>query len=380
MTPVRKSLNIWPPLPIVIYHNTWYSDEDESIIAALAHHDRVSEISLTCPFLEERFATVIRGPFPALTLLRLGSSGRMVLPEAFLGESAPSLQNVTFNSIAFPALPKLLLTTSHLVTLRLWRIPSIGYISPEAMAACLVALPNLEHLSIDYEIWTSHPNQTNPPPFTCTVLPTLTTFHFKGASKYLDDFIARFDAPVLQAFIITVKGPIVHLSQLYRFISRAERFRLPTRVMVNFDFSFADIKLLPSDSFNLIISCGGRVSSMALVCQELSPFLSHVGRLELHGQPITMNMDPSQWLELFHPLLAVQSLCVSERLVPLIAPALQELTGARAIEVLPELRILFLGGCQPSRSVQEAIESLVAARQLSNHPVVIPQLYPALDD
>ncbi|KAH9985806.1 hypothetical protein BJV74DRAFT_846353 [Russula compacta] len=318
----------------------------------------------------------MRGPFPALTHLHLGStsSGRMILPDAFLGESAPSLQIVAFNGIAFPALPKLLLTTSHLVTLRLRRIPNIGYISPEAMAACLVALPNLEHLGIEYEDWMiSHPKQTTSPPFTRTVLPTLTTFHFEGASKYLDDFIARFDAPVLQTFLITLNGPIFHISQLYRFITQAERSRLPTRAMVNFSIWIAYIKLLASDSFNLIIRRGGRVWSIALVCQELSPFLSHVERLGLHGQPNTINMDPSQWLELFHPFIAVQSLHVSMHIMPLIAPALQELTGARAIEVLPELRILSLEKCQPSRSVQEAIESFVAARQLSNHPVVIQQ-------
>ena len=86
-TPVRKSLNIWPPLPIAIYHDIkgFDEDEDDSIIAALGHRDRVTEIYLTFVFLGKRFAAAMRGPFPALTHLDFGSHIRMVLPEAFLG-------------------------------------------------------------------------------------------------------------------------------------------------------------------------------------------------------------------------------------------------------------------------------------------------------
>ncbi|KAH9985826.1 hypothetical protein BJV74DRAFT_846454 [Russula compacta] len=64
--------------------------------------------------------------------------------------------------------------------------------------------------------------------------------------------------------------------------------------MVNFDI-FIWISLLLSDGFRLTIRCSEGVTSMALVCQELSPFLSHVERLELHrprDQPNAMNMDP----------------------------------------------------------------------------------------
>ena len=379
MTPVRKSLNIWPPLPILIQHDTRCSDGDESITAALAHRDRVSEISLTCPFLKERFATLMQRPFPELKYVCLVPSERMDLSEAFLGGSAPSLRAVVLHRIAFPALPKFLLSTGHLVGLELWSIPNTGYISPEAMTTCLAGLPLLEHLRIEYESSASRPNQTNPPPFTRTVLPTLISFHFGGASMYLDDLTARIDAPALQTLLIKLSGPTYRVSQLSGFISRAERPKLPTRVMVKFYELFAYFKFFPSDSFSLTIRRGGGLSLIALVCQELSPFLSHVERLELHDRyfpqfhPNDMNMDTLQWLELFQPFISVQSLCVSTRLVPLIAPALQELTGARAIEVLPELHILFLEEGQPSRSVEKAIEAFTATRLLLNHPVVIRQ-------
>ena len=243
------------------------------------------------------------------------------------------------------------------------------------MATCLAALPNLEHLRIEYESSRSRLSQTNPPLLTRAVLPTLTSFQFGGASMYLDDFIARIDAPALQTLLIDFTGPIFHIPQLYRFISRTERPNLPTRAMVNFEV-LTYIRLSPSDGFNLTISCGEGVSSMALVCQELSPFLSHVERLELYGRyhsrhPNSMNLDLPQWPELFQPFIAVQSLCVSTQLVPLIAPALLELTVARVIEVFPELRILFLGSYQPYSSAQEAIEPFIVVCQRSGRPIVV---------
>jgi hypothetical protein len=79
----------------------------------------------------------------------------------------------------------------------------------------------------------------------------------------------------------------------------------------------------------------------------------------------------SDWLELFHLFAAVQSLYVSENLVPFVAAALQELTGGLAVEVLPALRILSLEGLQPSGPVQDGIGLFVAARQLSDCPVAI---------
>jgi hypothetical protein len=82
-------------------------------------------------------------------------------------------------------------------------------------------------------------------------------------------------------------------------------------------------------------------------------------------------MDSSLWLELFHLFIAVQSLYVTKELVPPIAAALQELGEGRTMEVLPALRNLFFEGLQPAGPVQKAMQSFVASRQLSDHPVVI---------
>jgi hypothetical protein len=91
-----------------------------------------------------------------LTYLSLGrvkevGDDDVVLLDEFLGGSAPSLQMLLLERIAFPALPSLLSSTPQLITLRFSSVPSIGYISLEVMATCLVALPNLKQLGIEFK-------------------------------------------------------------------------------------------------------------------------------------------------------------------------------------------------------------------------------------
>ncbi|KAH9996176.1 hypothetical protein BJV74DRAFT_828694, partial [Russula compacta] len=65
----------------------------------------------------------------------------------------------------------------------------------------------------------------------------------------------------------------------------------------------------------------------------------------------------------------VQDLYIHDELRPLVARALQELTGERATEVLPTLRRLFFRGPSLPGSIREDIQKFIAARQHSNHPV-----------
>ena len=79
-------------------------------------------------------------PFPTLIHLKLAPSYIYPLPflsDGFLGRSAPHLRSLELHSIAFPALPKLLLSAADLVDLTLRNIPNSGYVSPEALLTCL---------------------------------------------------------------------------------------------------------------------------------------------------------------------------------------------------------------------------------------------------
>src|SRR6267154_82409 len=120
-----------------------------NIITALKQHNRMFKTSIwgMQNLLLKAFVT-IKKPFPALTSLTLELNDTMapVLPRSFLGGSAPCLQSLKLRSIPFLTLGKLLLSTSHLVTLHLWNIPQSRYISPEAMATCISALTRLKEL------------------------------------------------------------------------------------------------------------------------------------------------------------------------------------------------------------------------------------------
>jgi hypothetical protein len=68
--------------------------------------------------------------------------------------------------------------------------------------------------------------------------------------------------------------------------------------------------------------------------------------------------------------MAVKNFHISEKIVPFIAPALQELVGERVTAALPALECVFLDELRASGPVMDAIRPFVATRQLSTHPIV----------
>ena len=384
---MKKLLEIWPPIPISLryYPTNW---GDANIIAALEHRDRVSDIVFyweKFPELE-RFAAVMQEPFPALTSLMVAShrSPALVLPEAFLGRSAPSLRAVTVERIDFPALPRLLLSAPHLVSLKLDTIPVSASISPESMATCLATSINLENLDIGFQAPSSHPGYTPPPPFSRAVFPSLSSFKFKGISGHLEDFVARIDCPILRTLLITFKGSNLHVPQTLGFVNRAPRFTLPESAVFKLRISVLSLKFGPSDRFALEIICDNLIEgewTVPLICRKLSPLLSHVACLDLHGvsnpwPPWWYFTHPMRWLEFFRPFIATQSLRVSYNLGHCLSQKLREITREADAGLLPELRTLFLEGSQSLVSAPAAWEPFVAARQLSGRPLDVQPWVP----
>ena len=233
-TPVRETIDAWPLLPIVVLgygHATWGVD---NIIAAVGHNDRICKLDLLgVPYSQmENVFAAMQQPFPALEDLRLYlESETEVVPASFLGGSAPRLQSLYLDRIPFPGLPKLLLSATHLVSLNLANIPHSGYFSPEAMATGLSALTSLETLIVEFESPRSRPD----PPLTRTLLPVLIDFVFKGVSEYLDDLVARIDAPLLNELQITFFYQLIFdTPQLTQFISRTPNFNPCDHALVQF--------------------------------------------------------------------------------------------------------------------------------------------------
>ena len=163
-TPAREMLDIWPVLPIFIRLFGLDAGEGvDNVVAALEHSDRVHEIYVedASNSALETLVAAMQGPFDELIHLDLSSleETASVLPDSFLGGTALRLRSLSLRSIPFPALPKLLLSASDLVSLGLWDIPDSGYISPEVMVACLSTLTRLADLYIQFRSPRPHPDQ-----------------------------------------------------------------------------------------------------------------------------------------------------------------------------------------------------------------------------
>jgi hypothetical protein len=384
-------LDIWPALPIIIERGDGFLGEEEAdnVVAALKHPDRVRRIDLWCTTISPldrfaHFAAAMNEPFPELTVLYFGSQDTaLVLPDSFLGGSAPRLQTLYFGGISFPAIPKLLSSASDLVTLRLWSIPHSGYISPEAMVTALSALTRLEDLSIGFRSPRSRPDQPSPPRSIRTVLPALNVFRFRGVSEYLEDLTSRIDAPLLRILYIAFFNQLIfNTPRLCSFISRAEKLRPQSQARMTFYASTVEFfhGTLGRTRLTLVIQCKAsdwQLSSLSQVCD--SPFLSfNVEHLEIGdseasyiGPHSQEDVESAQWLELLRSFTTVKRLSLSEKFTPLVVPALVELSGERIMDVLPALQCIFLSETSLSGPAKEGFAQFLAARKLSGHPVAV---------
>ena len=392
-TPVRETLDVWPPLPISISAydpENWVGD---NIIAALEHNDRISEFQFSfVPSAEiyKVLASMLK-PFPALTRLELvlrGTYEGLLVSASFLGGSAPRLRTLILDRIPFLGLTNLLLSAVQLVHLQLWNIPHLGYFSPEAMVTCLSVLTRLECLDIRFKSARSHPNRRRnsrrPAPQTRILLPFLAEFGFSGSSEYSEVLVARIDAPLLDKLgIIFFHEQIFDTPQLSQFIARTPKFNSVDEAHVVFSYYQVLIRLpqpFDGDLYlavrytgqNWLLSCTAQLYRLSFPWS----LISTVERLYIFetviSNPVCQNyIDSHHWLELLDPFTTVKDLYISWEVLPRITPALQELVGERVTEVLPALRNLFLEKTLPSGTVQEGIQQFIDARQRAIYPVDI---------
>jgi hypothetical protein len=387
-TPARKMLNIWPLVPIDVScngHKKWGVD---NIIAALEHSDRIWDLDfIDTPSPRSQFHKVLAAmqqPVPMLRrlLLWFEDGTAPVVPDSFLGGSAPQLETLSLSRIPFPGLPILLLSTTHLVDLILSTIPHSGYISPEAMVTGLSALTGLERLTIRFESHRSRPDlkSRRPPPLTRTILPALNSLELKGASEYLDDVVAQIDAPLLNYFRITFfYQPTFETPRLAQFISRTPKLKAHNKARVFFCNEYVSLETVDKRLL-LEISCGRsdwQFSSLAQVCsssfpQAFIPTVEHLYFLENGYWRLQHDIEINQWLELLRPFSGVKHLYICSGFIRSIAPALQDLVGERVTEVLPALQTLFLDKMlSPKLDPEVIFGKFVAARELASHPITI---------
>ena len=388
---VAKKLDIWPQLPIALdmFLDTLQPSDLNNITAALKYHHRVRRINIYCVSNSVLKAFgAMKNPFPALTEMTLESNAPypQVLPDSFLLGSAPRLQTLTLRGISFPALPKLFLSTSDLVELYLDHVPPSGYVSPEALAAGLSMLPRLKKLSLLNQSPPSWDDSPRPPRFTRGVLPSLTFFEFHGHSQYLERIVSWIEGPLLDDAWIKFSDQLAFdAPQLRHFFSRTETFKAPHRADMLFSKDNVSVALfwrngiVDQQKLHLTIPCSRsswQISAITHVCSSPLPPLPTLQRLGIYQSESWKpewqdNIVNTLWLQLFQPFSSVKNLFLSKKLVQLVAPALQELTGGRVAEVLPALQNIFLHDPEPSDAVKEAMGQFIAERQLSDCPVAV---------
>ena len=424
-TPVRDTIDIWPELPLHIEVD-WLNlprlpmegspsssslsggvedlrggddgdvlsskvadDADQkeldNIVAALERRDRVDDIRLLlsddhhASTIEKVFAAM-QEPFPKLKSLHIHARGPSVeivtvFPDSFL---APRLQNLELICSPFPGLPKLLLSATHLVDIHLQDIPHSGYFSPEAMVTALSTLTSLKMLFLKFVSPQSRPDRESrrPPPLTRSILPVLTLLVLHGVIEYINDFLARIDAPRIYELVLVFFNQIVFdAPQVIQFINRTPTFKAPEKAHVAFQDDTPVVSLTYGPGYGSgFVRVGVRcteldwqISSMEQVCTWCLPSLSTLEDLyvEATGWKADRqdNIENALWLELLQPFAVVKNLYLSEQVTPHIVPAMEELVGGRATELLPALQNIFLRGLEASGPVQKGIEKFVAARQ-----------------
>jgi hypothetical protein len=421
----NEALDIWPAFPIIIRIADLNTDLGDNLLTAFKQRDRICEIhidNVSDDWMDE-LELVMKGPFPALTVLDIQSGGEqeLLLSDSFLGGSAPSLRSLYLQGIGYRALPKLLSSAPGLVRLHLVDIPD-WYFPPEAMVDSLSSLTRLEQLELHFHFAPrSNHASRRLPPLTRTVLPVLTSLAFRGEGEYLDHLFAHTHFPQLNDVDITFCPPVIFdVSQISRFIGHTEAFEVSDQAHILFNRDVAEVTVSSSKgatddtSLRLSIRCRDSVfqlNSLKWACRPFPPrFPTHTVRLDhlgLPAQSITGNVETrwrtvfqpftavenlylvrtlgvaqslsgnveTRWQTVFQPFTAVENLYLNREIAEYVIFALQEHTAEQGVvtELFPALQSIFIESLESVKSgpAQEAIEKFVAARELSGRPVTV---------
>ena len=386
--PVSKSLDCWPLLPLVVNYGgspileTPAPEDEDDIMAALKHSDRVRSISLTVTNSLLKKLSTISEPLLELAELVLYSPDnvQLTLPSAF--RSGQRLRTLHLTQIAIPALPQLLSPAAGLVDLQLHEIPGVGYFSPEAFANALSGMTQLRSLSFHFLSFPPRRSYLSSPPQPGqrAVLPALSRLKYRGTSKYLDTFVARIDAPCLGDIDISFFfQPTMDAAQLGQFIERmeiqaslrqADVFTSANTTSISFSEPGTHLRLA------LQISCAQvdwQLSSMTQICNHFSHFLSRVTDLGISStQPPsgTDAVDRERWAEIIRAFNGAVVLRVTGTLAADILRTLSLTVGEP--NVLPALHTLHVTELGPEHAaLRKAAESFSTSRRLSGHPVEV---------
>ena len=259
--------------------------------------------------------------------------------------------------------------------------------------------PRFRSLFIGFRSAPSLPRQITLPPVTRALLPALTYFEFRGASKYLEEFASRIDSPRLTQIYIGCSHRLIdscvdfQVAQLFQLLDRSGDPKLalirrasvdffPTRVMFFMNphpVGPPVMDMRPESEDGTVkgfINCHeeSQISHVAHMFSQPSALLSDVVHLDLSLSWANADRQDDEWLHLFRQLSTIRTLFVFGLFPGRIALALNDCSAEMVAEVLPVLSVICIDG-QPV----SCIEKFIAARQLSGCPVTIVETHERLE-
>lgn len=372
-TPADDTLGIWPALPLLIQGTISSASDADNTTTMLDYSDRMRSINFEISISQCGYVSAaMQKPFPELTELRLGSGFGLILPDSFLGGSAPRLRVLSLSGVQFPGLPSLLLSATHLVVLHLKEYPSYGRVSRAVIATALPALTRLEMLWLELpQNWALFDaDSRRPPPSTRSVLPALTRFTFRGYGEDLALFMDQLDTPLLNRLSVTfLFDNLFHIrvdtTQLAQFIARAPRFRALDEANIVFVDSEVKVKLA-SRAFGhegpvVSIQSKWSLTTLAHICTPSFLPLSTVERLYIYDIGYLDServVEHLHWWGFLRTFADVKHIYVSQLFAPRIVSKLQQIIGGEMVEVFPYLQNVFIEGLQLSRPIRELFDAV----------------------
>ena len=410
-TRVSDMLAHYPPLPLIIDHfdnleepRDVTAEDEEGIIFALQHRDRVRRIRFMKPIPTlQKLIVALDGEFPILEYLfiqhqlyqrpMIEHNTILNLPDSF---RAPYLRHFVLMSFAIPIESPLLTTMGNLVTLSLNAIPSSAYFHPDALLQRISLMHQLETLGIAFSGWNPDHDVERQlwrmPIMTRVTLPNLRWFGFHGSSTYLEALLPWVTIPRLEKLQVQFYNRMIYsIPHLQQFMSTARNLLFKTATF-NFSEECVVVKAYPHQEarmYTLYMELGGKyldwqVVSASQVYHTLSTVFSAVEDLTLeydrHFIPLEWNneADRAYWRELLGSFNNVKTLVIDSNLVGQLSRALQPGEGESSTDLLPELQELreLRESDKPNRpsypaigTSQKAFTPFINARQKAGSPV-----------
>ena len=391
-TPVQKSLDCWPALPIVVQYGGSPAlgpptpEDEDNIIAALKQSDRVISISLTISTsLLDKLST-IEGAFSELQeLVLLSQNGNpLIMPNAF--RWGQRLRRLHSTGIAISALlqplswPLYSSSSANMIDLQLHDTFPPWELSPVILKNLLSEMTRLRSLSLRFRS-TANYHFPLPPCGKHVTLPILTHLNYRGSMAYLEGIVSIIDAPSLEDIKITSEN--LFLGKYKKFIDwietrrshRGDTLSSEPTISISLMQQGVQTRLKLQTLYNLL-----RVEtpSMAQIWFNSSPSLiKDEDYLRTSTTRSSARVDSSHNGGLLEPLNKFTSKKLSHldtnHMLMNTVHTLEPLEIRRQHEnVFPSLSKLYIQQPGPRHALlREAVVSFMISRRRSGHPIEV---------